>query len=135
MQKGKGPSIKDVRTKSRKIDPAPPCSQNVPTGSIPLLPPLAINFKNFKVFLHQKRWMSASEGTLLSANCLHWSNPLSPDCRSLLWKAPNVSFAFLSMTYQQIYLCLRCCSFLWVAFGVTTVLLFIIIFFIADTYF
>jgi len=31
----KGPSIKDVRTKLRKIDP-PLCPQNVRTGSMPL---------------------------------------------------------------------------------------------------
>jgi len=33
---GQGASIKDVRTKSRRIDPLPLCSQNLCTGSTPL---------------------------------------------------------------------------------------------------
>jgi len=35
--KSKGPSIKDICAKSRKIDPLPLCPQNVRTGSTPLV--------------------------------------------------------------------------------------------------
>jgi len=51
------PSIKDVRTKSRKIDPLPPSPQNVRTGSTPLPPCLwacghTINFEKYEVFCY-----------------------------------------------------------------------------------
>jgi len=56
----KGSSIKDVRIKSRKIDF--PLSENVRTGSIPLVR-----------FLHQKVRTPASEESFPS--CLHWTTP------------------------------------------------------------
>jgi len=49
------PSIKDVRTKSRKIDHLSPCPQNVRIGSTPPCPcGHTINFKNSKVFCTKK---------------------------------------------------------------------------------
>jgi len=70
----KGPSIKNVCTKSRKIDPLPPCPQNVGTGSSP--PPLSVRtyhkFRKIRSFLHQKRKLSALDNpSPLTADVLY----------------------------------------------------------------
>jgi len=85
--KNKGPSIKDVRTKSRKIDSHPLCPQNVRTNSTSLSVQTHHKFRKIRSFLHQKAWMSASPPSL-SAKCPHWTN--SPHCERHLRKASNL---------------------------------------------
>jgi len=77
-----GPSLKDVRTKSRKID-ALPLVQKMSALAQPSLS-LSVQthhkLKKSEIFiLHQKVRTFASEETLpLSAKSPHWTNPLPP---------------------------------------------------------
>jgi len=92
----KGPSIQDVRTKLRKIDPF----SLVRKMSAPVQPPLSMRihhkFLKIRRFLRQKVRTYASEEIPLSpcphAKCPYWTNPPPPDCGRLLWTIPNVSY-------------------------------------------
>jgi len=73
----KGPSIKDVRKKSRKIDPFLLVPADTPYIS-----------KN-PMFFAPKSANVRIWRTPLFAKCPHWTNPLSPDCGCLLSTAPK----------------------------------------------
>jgi len=83
----KGPSIKDVCTKSRKIDPL--------DGKMSALaqPPLTVRthhkFRKIRSFLHQKVRTSASEDPLPPCPQNVHTRHNSPGCGRLLWTAPN----------------------------------------------
>jgi len=69
--------IKDVRTKSRKIDPV--CPQNVRTGPTPLSVRTHHKFRKIRSFLHKKvRRLHLKNSLVLEMSVL--GNPLSPDC-------------------------------------------------------
>jgi len=95
----KGPSIKDVYTKSRKIDPYP-CPHWL--NPSPLSVRTHHKFEKSEVFLRKKVRTSASEESPppLSTKCPHWTNSLPPDWGRLLWTAPNT-------TYRNRKICLR----------------------------
>jgi len=89
---GKGPPIKDVCTKSRKIDPLP----FVRKMSALTQPPLSVQthhkFQKIRSFLRQKVWTSASEDTPpfpLVRKMSAMDELLPPDCGRLLWTAPK----------------------------------------------
>jgi len=84
----KGPSIKDVRAKSQKIDPLPPCPKNVRTGSTPCPCRHTINFEKSEVFCAKKCRRPLQKNPLVRK--MSALNKL-PDCKRLLWMAPNGS--------------------------------------------
>jgi len=77
----KGPSIKDVCIKSRKIDP--PCPQMSALAQPPLSVRTHHKFRKSRLSLHQTVRTTASEQT-----------PLPPDCGRLLWTASMMYFTF-----------------------------------------
>jgi len=90
----KGPSMKDVRTKSRKTDTLPPCLQNVVTDdSRPPPSPCpcrhTINFEKSGVFYTKKCRRPHLQNPFCLKNVRTGQIPLPPDCGRLLWTAPN----------------------------------------------
>jgi len=69
--------MKDVRTKSRKIDPLPRCPCGLRTHH---------KFRKTPCFLGQKVRTSVSEDPLpLCPKNIRMDNPSPPDCGRLLW--------------------------------------------------
>jgi len=96
----KGPSIKDVRTKLQKVDPLPPCSQNVRTVSIPYPPhpppcPCGhtINFEKPDIFCTKKCGHPHLKTPSLSEKCPHRKN-LLPLTADVLYRRPLISDGF-----------------------------------------
>jgi len=91
-------SIKDVRTKSRKIDSLSPLVRKCPHWHNPPTP-LSVRthrkFRKIRYLSHQKVRMSASEETPLSAKCPHWTN-LPLDYGRVLWTVPYLSLRHTS---------------------------------------
>jgi len=100
-----GPSIKDVRTKSRKIDPT--CPQNARTGPNPLPPCLCghtINFEKSEVFCSSNCGGLYRKKLFCLQNVRIGLTSLRSDCGRLLWTAPycNYKYGFsISAPYLQ----------------------------------
>jgi len=80
----KGPSMKEVRTKSRKIDPLPHCPHWL---NVAWLCDHTINFEKFEVFCIKKCGLK-NLPLSASAKCPHWTNPSPSYCGRLSWTAP-----------------------------------------------
>jgi len=81
----KGPSIKDVHTKSRKIDLLLSCSQNARTGLTPPCPcGHVINFEKSEIFVPKVRTSTTKEPPLVRT-IPALDNP--SDYEHLLWTA------------------------------------------------
>jgi len=100
LGKGKGPSIKGVRSKSRT---PPLCPQNVRTAQTPFLSPCpcghTINFK-IRSFNTKKCERPHLKNTPLSEKCPHWTNPLSLTADAFYGQLQKASYININATVE-----------------------------------